>query len=107
MKHTWTYIITRRHHHVVESYQLGTILSTTDTKRPDHTKVNVVFLYKHFRKVRYLAGGPHSATGLPSRSGSRSETSSLTMSDPLWNPDVGRGLDRFAGSSNGCQSYSL
>lgn len=43
MKHTWTYIIKRRHHHVVESYQLGTILSTTDTKRPDHTKVNVVF----------------------------------------------------------------
>lgn len=35
----------------------------------------------------------------PSISGSRSEISSLTMSEPLWNPDVGRGLDRFAVTS--------
>lgn len=48
---------------------------------------------------RYLAGGPHSVTVFPSKSGSSSEISSLTMSDPLWNSDVGRGRDKLAASN--------
>lgn len=46
----------------------------------------------------YLAGGPQSVLVVLSISGSSSEMSSLTMSEPLWYSEVGRGRVRFAGN---------
>lgn len=47
-------------------------------------------------KACYLAGGPQSVIILPSRSGSNCDISSRTISEPLWNSDVGRGRVKFA-----------